>query len=91
MISSVMMKFPFGVSRTALLWFCVTVMLRFLSRTPVFLVFPPPLLLASLNLPCRLAADALLDMVNSDLRLLLLQIDTVCTQEGTSHGHLPAG
>jgi hypothetical protein len=59
-----------------LLWFCVMLMLRFLSRTPVFLAFPPPppLLLFALNLPCRLAAmvDALLGMVNSDLLLLLL-------------------
>jgi hypothetical protein len=48
-------------------------MLRFLSRVLLFLAFPPPppLLLFALNLPCRLAADALLDMVNSDLLLLL--------------------
>jgi hypothetical protein len=34
-----------------LLWFCVMVMLRFLSHTLVFLAFPPPLLLFALNLP----------------------------------------
>jgi hypothetical protein len=52
------------------------VMLRFLSGTPVFLAFPPPLLLFALNLPCRLAAaaDALSGMVNSDLLLLLHQL-----------------
>jgi hypothetical protein len=52
------------------------VMLRFLSRAPVFLAFPPPppLLLFALNLPCRLAAtaDALTGMVNSGLLLLQL-------------------
>jgi hypothetical protein len=52
------------------------VMLRFLSRAPVFLAFPPlpPLLLFALNLPCKLAAtaDALTGMVNSDLLLLQL-------------------
>jgi hypothetical protein len=39
---------------------------------PVFLAFPPPLLLFALILPCRLAAaaDALSGMVNSDLLLL---------------------
>jgi hypothetical protein len=62
------MKFTFRVSHTVLLWFRVMVMLRFLSRTPVFLAFPPPLLLITLNLPHRLgaAADALLGMVNTD-------------------------
>jgi hypothetical protein len=41
---------------------------------PVFLAFPPPLLLFALNLPCRLAAtaNALSGMVNSDLLLLHL-------------------
>jgi hypothetical protein len=45
----------------------------FLSRAPVFLAFPPPLLLFALNLPYRLAAaaNALSGMVNSDLLLLL--------------------
>jgi hypothetical protein len=51
-------------------------MLRFLSQAPVFLAFlpPAPLLLFSLNLPCRLAdaADALWGMVNTDVLLLLL-------------------
>jgi hypothetical protein len=54
-----MMKSPFG-SHTVLLCFHVMVMLRFLSRTPVFLAFPPPppLLLFALDLPRRLS-DAL--------------------------------
>jgi hypothetical protein len=45
--------------------------LRFLAFAPPL---PPPLLLLALNLPCRLAAvaDALLNMVNSDLLLLHL-------------------
>jgi hypothetical protein len=75
-LPAAMTKLSFRVSHTVLLWFCVMVMLRFLSRAPVFLAFPPPppLLLFALNLPCRLAAvaDALLDMVNSDLLLLHL-------------------
>jgi hypothetical protein len=76
-LPTVMMKFSFHVSHTVLLWLCVIVMLRFLSRTPVFLAFPPPppLLLFALNLPCRLAAvaDALLGMVNSNFLLLLVR------------------
>jgi hypothetical protein len=68
--------FPFHVSHTVLLWFRVTVMLRFLSLTKALLAFPPsrPLLLFALNLPCTLAAaaDALLGMVNSDVLLLLV-------------------
>jgi hypothetical protein len=75
-LPTVLTKFSFHVSRIMLLWFCVRVMLRFLSRTPVFLAIPPPppLLLFALDLPCRLAAvaDTLLGMVNSDLLLLLL-------------------
>jgi hypothetical protein len=71
-----MMKSPFRISHTVPLCIRVMVMLRFLSRIPVFLAFPPPppLLLFALNLPCRLVAvaDALSDMVNSDLHLLLL-------------------
>jgi hypothetical protein len=55
---------------------CVMVMLRFFSRTPVFLAYPPPppLLLFALNLHRRLAAaaDALSGMVNTDLLLLLV-------------------
>jgi hypothetical protein len=50
-------------------------MLRFLSRVPVYLAFPPPpfLLLFALNLPRRLAAatDALSGMGYTDLLLLL--------------------
>jgi hypothetical protein len=73
-LPTVMMKFPFRISLTVLLWFCVMVMLRFLSCTPVFLAFPPPpsLQLFALNLPCRLvaAADALLGMIYTDLLLL---------------------
>jgi hypothetical protein len=70
---TVMMKFLFCVSQTVLLCFCVMVMLQFLSRTQVFLAFPPPppLLLFALNLPRRLVADALSGMVNTDLLLLL--------------------
>jgi hypothetical protein len=71
-LQTVMTKFSFDVSQTVLLWFCVIV--RFLSRAPMFLASPPPLLLFALNLPCRLAAvadDALLGMVTSDLLLLL--------------------
>jgi hypothetical protein len=75
-LQTVMTKFSFHVSHNVLLWFCVMVMLRFLSHAPMFLAFtpPPPLLLFALNLPCRLAAvaDALLGMVNSDLLLLLV-------------------
>jgi hypothetical protein len=71
-----MKKFSFRVSQTVLLWFCVTVKLKFLSRALVFLAIPPPppLLFFALNLPCRLAAmaDVLLRKVNSDLLLLLL-------------------
>jgi hypothetical protein len=71
-----MMKFTFRISHSTLLWFRAMLMLRFLSRAPVFLAFPPPLLLftRSLQLPCRLpaTADALSDMVNSDLLLLLV-------------------
>jgi hypothetical protein len=74
-LPTVMMKFPFRVSHTVLLWFRVMVMLRFLSCTPVFFAFPPPppLLLFALNLPCRLAAavDALSGMVSSNMLPLL--------------------
>jgi hypothetical protein len=77
-LPTAMTKFSFRVSHTVLLWFCVMVMLRFLSRAPVFLAFPPPppLILFALNLPCRLVAvaNALLGMVNSDLLLLLLPL-----------------
>jgi hypothetical protein len=73
-LPTVMMKFPFGVSYTALLWVRVMEMLRFLFCAKVFLVFtpPPPLLVFDLNLPCRLvaAADAFLGMVYTDLLLL---------------------
>jgi hypothetical protein len=74
-LPTVMMKFPFHAFQTVLLWFGVVVMLRFLSRTPLFLAFPPPppLLLFALNLPHRLAgmADALSGMVDTDALLLL--------------------
>jgi hypothetical protein len=63
-LPTVLTKFFFCVSHIVLLWFCVMVMLKNLSRALVFLAFspPPPLLLFALNLPCRLAAvaDALL-------------------------------
>jgi hypothetical protein len=67
---TVMTKLPF---RVLLLWSRVMVMLRFLSRTPVFLAFPPPppLQLFALDLSFRLLADALSGMVNSDFLLLL--------------------
>jgi hypothetical protein len=39
-LPTVMTKFSFRVSHTMLLWFCVMVMLRFLSRVPVFLALP---------------------------------------------------
>jgi hypothetical protein len=78
-LSTMPMKFPFCVSHTVLLWFRVMVMLRFLSRPPVFLALRPPFLLFALNLPSRLAAaaDAHSGMVKSDLlRLLLLNYTT---------------
>jgi hypothetical protein len=66
------------ISHTALLWFRVMVIRRFLFCAPVFLTFPPPppLLFFALNLPCRLAvaAVALSGMVNSDLPLLLFHM-----------------
>jgi hypothetical protein len=71
------------------LQFCVMViiLLRLLFRAPWFLAFPPPppLLLFALNLPCRLAtvANALLDMVNSGL-LLLLRLGLA--RNGRAHG-----
>jgi hypothetical protein len=87
-LPTVLTKFSFCVSHTVLLWFCVMVMLRFLSPAPVFLAFPPPpsLLLFALNLPCELAAlaDALLGMVNSDL-LLLLPLHSVLLQPLACH------
>jgi hypothetical protein len=59
---------------TVLLRFRVRVMLRFVSRAPVFLAVPPPppLLSFALNLPRRLAAAAnvLSGMVNTDFLLL---------------------
>jgi hypothetical protein len=71
-LPTVMVKFPFRVSHTVMLWFHVMVMLTFLSHAPVFLAFPPLLVLSALNLPCRLAA--LSGMVHSDLLLLLLTL-----------------
>jgi hypothetical protein len=71
-----MMKFLYSSNTfsAVLLCFRVMVMLRFFSRAPVFLAFPPPppILLFALNLPRRLAAAALLGMVNTDLLPLLL-------------------
>jgi hypothetical protein len=59
-----------------LLWFCVMVMLRFLSCAPVFLAFPlpPPLLLFALNLPCRLAADFLLLLMEMQKSMSVLDV-----------------
>jgi hypothetical protein len=76
-LQTVMMKFPFHVSHTVLLWFRAMGMLRLLSAPRSFLPPPPPLLLFALNLPCRLAAtaDALSGM---DLRLLLLLLLCRC-------------
>jgi hypothetical protein len=79
-LSTLMMKFPFHASLTVLLWFRALVMLRFLSCTQAFLALNPPLhiLLFALNLPCRLAADALSGMLNTDLLLVPLQSRLVC-------------
>jgi hypothetical protein len=75
-LPTVMTKFSFRISHTVLLWFCVMVMLRFLSRALVFLAFPPPtpLLSFTLNVPHRLAAavDSFSGMVITDLLLHLL-------------------
>jgi hypothetical protein len=70
---TVMMKFSFRIAHTVLLWFHVMAMLRFLSHAPLFLAFPPPppLLLFTLNLPCRPAAAAVALSCISDLLLLL--------------------
>jgi hypothetical protein len=99
-LPTVMMKFPFGVPHTVLLWFRAMVMLRFFSSAPAFLAFlpPPPLQLFALNLPRSLAAvaDALPLLVNIHLLLLLLQklqvvLHRDChTQEDISHA-LKAG
>jgi hypothetical protein len=74
-LPTVMMKFPFRAPPTILLWLHVLVMLRFLSCGQAFLTLTPPLplLLFTLDLPCRLAAaaDALLGLVNTDLLLVL--------------------
>jgi hypothetical protein len=76
-LPTVMKKFPSCPSHLVLLWCRVMVMLRFLSRAPVSFAFPhpPPLQVFTLNLPRRLAAaaDALSDMVDTDLLFLLLQ------------------
>jgi hypothetical protein len=81
-LPTVMTKFSFRVSHTALLCFCVMVMLWCHSRARVFVIFPPPppLLLIALNLPCMLAAvaDVLLGVINSVLPLLLLRQRTSC-------------
>jgi hypothetical protein len=70
-----MMTFPVCIFQSALLWFCVNVMKRFLLRAPL-LPFPHPLPVPFFapRLPCRLVAvaDALLGMINIDLRLLFL-------------------
>jgi hypothetical protein len=76
-LPTVMKKFPFCPSHPVLLWFRVMVMLRFLSRATMSFDFPhpPALQMFALNLPRRLAAgaDALSDMVDTDLLFLLLQ------------------
>jgi hypothetical protein len=72
---TVPMTFPFRVSPTALPWFRVLVMLRFLLCTKAFLALAPPLplLLFAVNLPFMLAAaaDALSGVLNTDLHLLM--------------------
>jgi hypothetical protein len=54
---SVVQALRIQIAHTVLLWFCVMVMLRFLSRHGVSCL-SPSLLLVALNLPCRLAAVA---------------------------------
>jgi hypothetical protein len=68
-----------------LLWFRVMVMLRFLSSTSIFLVFPPLLLLFALNLHLRLASDAFSGMVNTDVLLFLLPVSCVDLLKGPWH------
>jgi hypothetical protein len=84
-LPTVMTRFSFLVSHTALLWFRVMVMPKFLSHAPEFLAFPPPLLLFALDLPCGLAAvaHALLGMINSIL-LLLLPMPLILMQSALS-------
>jgi hypothetical protein len=71
------MNSPFRVFNPALLWFYVIVMMRSLLRVMSFLAPPRlPVPLFALALPRRLVtvADALLDMVNIDLLVLLLHL-----------------
>jgi hypothetical protein len=56
---TVMMTFSFPVFHSVLLWFCVTVMMRFLFCPLFFLVSPPlPIPLFALTLHCSLMAVA---------------------------------
>jgi hypothetical protein len=94
LLPTVMMKFLFRASHTALLWFRVMVMLRFLSRAQVFLTCPPPppLLLFALNLPRRLAAaaDDLSGIVHTCvLRLLLLPVKPLASSQAPPLPALP--
>jgi hypothetical protein len=79
LLPTVMMKFPFRVSHTILLWFRVLVLLRFLSRTPVFLAFllHLPSYWSPLTCPGGMAAvaDAPSGMVNTDMLFLLVLFD----------------
>jgi hypothetical protein len=47
-----MAKFSFRMSHDVLVWFCVVVMLKFLSLARVFLTFPPPIPLPLFALTC---------------------------------------
>jgi hypothetical protein len=64
-LRTVMMKFPFRVSRIVLLWRRVMVMLRFPSCARIFFTPLSPLLFFACNLPCRLAATAMPSWVGS--------------------------
>jgi hypothetical protein len=79
------MKFPFCVLYTILLWFRVTMIMRFLSRAQGLLDFTPslPLPLFVLNLYRRPAAvaDALSGMVNMDVLLLTQRMRRVSTHQ----------
>jgi hypothetical protein len=85
----VKMNFPFRLFHPVLLWFRVLVVMRFLFRVLCFLV-PPPLSVPLFPFvrPCTLVAvaDALLVMVNIDLRLLcLLHANAVLAMPRSGH------
>jgi hypothetical protein len=71
------------------LWFRVIAMMRFLSHVQCFLVPPPlPVPVLALTQPQRrvAVADALLDMTNIDLLLLLPSYPNCIT----FHSHVPS-